>query len=305
MNDNSLNRFLEAQASDYAGYETALGEIEAGRKTSHWIWYIFPQLKGLGHSRLSVYYGIAGRDEAEAYLAHPVLAARLREITEALMSHTNKSAVSILGGIDAQKVQSCMTLFDSISPNDVFAEALDHFYDGRRDPNSILSANVGNEKMMKGKELYDRLTWMLAERCAPAEIEGLEPNEVFVFGSKPDGNHVGGAARKAVESFGAVDGKGEGHYGSSYAIPVHRHLTHLMDAAVKRFVAYAGKHPELKFFVMPVGCGTANMNVDEVADMFRPAVELDNVYLPEIFIKSLRRSVRVGEDDSGDKIEGC
>lgn len=133
-----IDRFLIAQNSDFAGYSVALSEIKAGRKASHWIWYIFPQLRGLGYSRMSQYYGIADRHEAEAYFRHPVLGARLREITEALLGHTDKSAYAILGGVDALKVQSCMTLFDCISPNDVFEKVLTQFYEGRRDKASIL-----------------------------------------------------------------------------------------------------------------------------------------------------------------------
>ncbi len=106
-----LQRFIDAQERDYA---TALAEIKAGRKQSHWIWYIFPQLKGLGRSYHSNLYGIESRAEAEAYLAHPVLGARLREITDALLSHEDKSAVQIFGWLDAMKVRSSMTLFDAV-----------------------------------------------------------------------------------------------------------------------------------------------------------------------------------------------
>lgn len=136
--ENNIERFVVAQEHHSAGYDVALAEIEHGRKMSHWIWYIFPQLRGLGHSRYSRFYGIADRKEAEAYLAHPVLGARLREISEALLANTNKSAVAILGAIDALKVKSCMTLFDCISPNDIFSDVLDSFYNGERDKKSII-----------------------------------------------------------------------------------------------------------------------------------------------------------------------
>lgn len=138
MNDNDITRFIDAQDSKWSGFNTALREIKAGRKTSHWIWYIFPQLRGLGHSRMSYYYGITGSTEAEEYLSHPILGARLREITTALLRHKNKRPEAILGSIDAQKVRSCMTLFDCISPEDIFAEVLDTFYNGQRDPKSII-----------------------------------------------------------------------------------------------------------------------------------------------------------------------
>lgn len=134
----NIERFVEAQEGVWAGYAVALAEIEQGRKKSHWIWYIFPQLRGLGHSRRAHFYGIADRKEAENYLAHPVLGPRLREISEALLANTNKSARAIFGDIDAQKVKSCMTLFDSISPNDIFADVLDSFYSGERDKKSII-----------------------------------------------------------------------------------------------------------------------------------------------------------------------
>lgn len=136
--DNDINRFVEAQEAKWMGYDCALAEITNGKKISHWIWYIFPQLRGLGHSRRSHYYGIVDRKEAEDYLAHPILGPRLREITTALLKHTDKSAKDILGGIDAQKVKSCMTLFDCISPNDIFSDVLTAFYNGERDQNSIV-----------------------------------------------------------------------------------------------------------------------------------------------------------------------
>lgn len=138
IDENYIERFVEAQEEVWAGYAVALAEIEQGRKMSHWIWYIFPQLRGVGHSRRSYFYGIADRQEAEAYLAHPVLGPRLREISDALLANTNRSARAILGDIDAQKVQSCMTLFDSISPNDIFADVLSSFYNGERDKKSIV-----------------------------------------------------------------------------------------------------------------------------------------------------------------------
>ena len=139
MNDeDNIIRFLEAQENPWAGYDNALTEIKKGKKISHWIWYIFPQLRGLGHSRRSQFYGIVDRKEAVDYLAHPVLGPRLREITDALLGNTNKSAIAILGEIDAQKVKSCMTLFDCISPNDIFSDVLASLYNGERDPNWVI-----------------------------------------------------------------------------------------------------------------------------------------------------------------------
>lgn len=138
MEEDNITRFLDAQDSRRNGYSVALREIMAGEKISHWIWFIFPQLRGLGHSHMAQYYGIVDRHEAEDYLNHPVLGSRLREITEALLNHSDKSAISILGGIDAMKVRSCMTLFDCISPGDIFEKALNQFYNGERDTKSIV-----------------------------------------------------------------------------------------------------------------------------------------------------------------------
>ena len=126
---HNLQRFLSAQEYDYS---IALREIQNGRKQSHWIWYIFPQIKGLGRSYQSQFYGIANRQEAEAYLAEPTLNARLREITLALLEHKDKTAQQILGDIDAKKVLSSMTLFDAITPNDIYADALNTFFAGKR-----------------------------------------------------------------------------------------------------------------------------------------------------------------------------
>jgi len=134
MRQEGLERFVEAQEGDY---EDALAEIRAGEKQSHWIWYVFPQMKGLGMSWTSEFFGIADLDEAKAYLAHPVLGARLREITAALLQHRHESARKILGYPDDLKVCSCMTLFDAIEPNGIFAEVLDVFYGGQRDELTI------------------------------------------------------------------------------------------------------------------------------------------------------------------------
>lgn len=130
----NLKRFLWAHEYNY---ENAKQELAEGRKRTHWIWFIFPQLAVLGHSANAKYYGISGYDEAKAYLEHPILGARLREITLALLQHRGESAVDILGDIDAVKVCSCMTLFDAVSPNDIFQEVLDAFYNGTLDKNIL------------------------------------------------------------------------------------------------------------------------------------------------------------------------
>ena len=144
MSENTdLNRFLEAQdESKFCGYKQALEEILEGEKTTHWIWYIFPQLRFLGRSSRAHYYGIADRDEAQRYLHHPILGDRIREITEALLMHKGKSAVSIFGDIDALKVRSCMTMFDCISPDDIFAEVIDAFYNGERCESTLMAMSI-------------------------------------------------------------------------------------------------------------------------------------------------------------------
>lgn len=127
--EDGLERFLDAQR---LGYDSALTEIRNGKKTGHWIWYVFPQMRGLGHSSKSTFYGIASLAEAKSYVEHPVLGVRLREVTKAFLEHKGKSPEEILGGIDAMKVRSCMTLFDVVCPEDMFAQVLDAFYDGKR-----------------------------------------------------------------------------------------------------------------------------------------------------------------------------
>jgi len=126
----SLQRFLDAQAPVY---DDVLAELRAGRKQSHWMWFIFPQLRGLGHSAMAQRYGIAGRAEALAYLQHPVLGARLKECMALLLAHQDLSADDILGDIDAMKLRSCATLFAAVAPQEpVFAQVLEQLYFGRR-----------------------------------------------------------------------------------------------------------------------------------------------------------------------------
>ncbi len=125
----NLDRFVEAQLPTY---EQALKEIKAGLKLSHWMWYVFPQMQGLGSSYNSKFYGISCREEAEAYLHHPVLGARLIEITQAVLSHENRSAFKIFGSPDDMKLRSCMTLFSAISDErNIFEQVLNRFFDGK------------------------------------------------------------------------------------------------------------------------------------------------------------------------------
>lgn len=137
MEKKSIERFLDAQNATYAGFDQALEEVRNGCKVWHWIWYVFPQMRGLGHSERANYYGIADRGEAEEYLLNFTLNDRIHEVSEALLQHQNKSAVSIFGALDAMKVQSSMTLFDAISPDDVFSKVLDQFYGGVRDKRTL------------------------------------------------------------------------------------------------------------------------------------------------------------------------
>jgi uncharacterized protein (DUF1810 family) len=128
-----LRRFVEAQ--DRGGtYEQALGELRAGRKTSHWMWFVFPQVAGLGHSEMAQRYAIASFEEARAYLAHPVLGPRLLEATHALTAHADQRPEAVLGGIDALKLRSSLTLFARAAPEEpVFGEVLEQWYDGQPD----------------------------------------------------------------------------------------------------------------------------------------------------------------------------
>ena len=126
-----LQRFVEAQAR---AWPAALAELKRGRKESHWMWFIFPQIAGLGSSTTAQFYAIASLEEARAYLDDPLLGARLAEATEAMLAHRGRSAEAILGGIDAMKLRSSMTLFEAASDGDgPFGAALDAFYDGERD----------------------------------------------------------------------------------------------------------------------------------------------------------------------------
>lgn len=135
MNINSLDRFIEAQQQVY---EMALKEIRNGKKQTHWMWYIFPQLRGLGKSNISYIYGINGIEEAKEYLSHPILSSRLVEISNAILVHKGKCAYDIVGKIDSIKLQSSMTLFALISEeNSIFHQVLDHFYDKELDEQTL------------------------------------------------------------------------------------------------------------------------------------------------------------------------
>ena len=132
--DFHLQRFIDAQNRSGV-YDQALRELREGRKRSHWMWFVFPQIAGLGHSAMSQTYAVSGREEAQAYLAHPVLGARLVQTSAALLDLDGTDPVAVFGGIDAQKLRSSMTLFDAVAGDDepVFRSVLDRYFGGERD----------------------------------------------------------------------------------------------------------------------------------------------------------------------------
>ena len=130
-----LQRFVDAQNPVY---EKVLAELRAGRKQSHWMWFIFPQLRGLGHSHMADLYGIASRQEAEEYLKHPVLGLRLRECTQLVNLVESRSIHQIFGSPDDMKFRSSMSLFASVGQdNQVFKDALQKYFDGKLDPLTV------------------------------------------------------------------------------------------------------------------------------------------------------------------------
>lgn len=140
--DTRLERFVQAQ--DAGGtYEQALAEIDRGRKVSHWMWFVFPQVAGLGRSEMARRYALGGLDEARAYLADPVLGPRLARAARAVLDSGAPDATSLMGGIDAVKLCSSMTLFEEAASGThggawaVFGEVLDRYYAGRRDPATL------------------------------------------------------------------------------------------------------------------------------------------------------------------------
>jgi uncharacterized protein (DUF1810 family) len=130
-----LNRFVEAQEGVYA---QVLAELRRGRKESHWIWFIFPQLRGLGVSAMSQTYGLAGLEEARAFAAHPVLGPRLRECVQAVLEHRGRSAEAVLGSVDALKFRSCLTLFSRAVPDEtIFLQGLRQCFGAQADQRTL------------------------------------------------------------------------------------------------------------------------------------------------------------------------
>jgi uncharacterized protein (DUF1810 family) len=137
MQQADLDRFVSAQSTTY---DQALAELRTGRKTGHWIWFVLPQLRGLGKSSMSEHYGIANRAEAHAYLTHPLLGPRLAECVRATLAHSGETAADLLGEVDALKYRSCLTLFEAVGegePHDLFVKALSQFYGGQGDPATL------------------------------------------------------------------------------------------------------------------------------------------------------------------------
>lgn len=134
MTSNNLDRFVDAQDGVYP---QALAEVRAGQKQTHWMWFIFPQLAGLGSSAMAQRYAIQNRAQAEAYLAHPVLGPRLIECAEAALGLEGKSAHDIFGSPDDVKLRSCATLFAQVSERDAFQRLIDRFFDGEPDQRTL------------------------------------------------------------------------------------------------------------------------------------------------------------------------
>jgi uncharacterized protein (DUF1810 family) len=129
---------VDAQAGIH---ERALAELRAGRKQSHWMWFVFPQIAGLGFSAMSQHYALAGREAARAYLAHPLLGPRLRQCTQAALEVEGRTAHEIFGAPDDLKFRSSMTLFDAAAPDDIFRAALDKYFGG--DPDRLTRERLG------------------------------------------------------------------------------------------------------------------------------------------------------------------
>ncbi len=131
----NLNRFVSAQAKDYT---RALAEIRSGRKLSHWMWYVLPQLAGLGKSEMSTYYAVTNTAEARAFLAHPILGPRLVECAESTLSIEERSAREIFGHPDDLKLRSCATLFSAVSPAPVFEQLIRKYFEGQPDETTVM-----------------------------------------------------------------------------------------------------------------------------------------------------------------------
>ena len=145
---NSLDRFKIAQE---ISYPKALEEIKNGMKETHWMWFIFPQIVGLGKSETAEFYAINDLDEARSYLEDEVLGKRLKEISNELLKLETNSATLVFGSVDSLKLNSCMTLFDYISDCDIFSSVIDKFYDGRKDELTLKICEEMNNRSIRRK----------------------------------------------------------------------------------------------------------------------------------------------------------
>ena len=427
-----LERFVKAQDT-YDSYNIALKEIKDGWKQSHWMWYVFPQIHGLGHSSTSQKFSIKSLLEALAYLRHDTLGERLYEVMNALPVHGD--AEEIFGKLDAMKLRSCLTLFDLVSPDEIFADFLENYFNKERCqktlqivsselsyykgddafrrngiqrevPRAFLEGIDGSDKLtynncigtlldMLGrgetmrmlisrhlwnkedfsiyrvsnvkfriqsymrtifqeiadsakddallsemKDIYGRYalaedyqllqiadafdefwnkykndmrvrpvidSYIKESLCMPIEqtpgrkyngiirpeytpvaIDSLKSDEVFVFGSNLHGHHGGGAARAAVNKFGAIWGQGVGLQGQSYAIPTMQGGVETIKPYVDQFVGFAKEHTELFFYVTRIGCGIAGFKDSDIAPLFKEAMGIANICLPKAFAEVLK-----------------
>ncbi len=169
MDSYCLERFVTAQEPMY---DVALSEIRSGKKQSHYMWYIFPQLRSLGKSPMAKAYGIEGREEAEAYLRHPLLSARLLEITEALLSLATNDPVAVVGDIDAKKLRSCMTLFASLSGEDsLFHKVLQKYYNGEQDKRTLRLLARKDSQLMNLEKISVMLSYLLRHCKEPLYVD--------------------------------------------------------------------------------------------------------------------------------------
>lgn len=271
--NNEISRFIKAQDRDY---EQALYEITLGRKSSCWMWYIFPQFIGLGHSETSKFYAIKSLNEAKEYLDHPILGSRLKEITNVLLKLDSASANQIFGSPDDLKLKSCMTLFSFIYEGDdnIFKKVIDKYFDNHLDERTLKLIN-------KSKTMWEN-------RITPKWIDKLYEKEVFVFGSNFAGQHLGGAAKLATK-WGAVWGQGVGLHGQTYAIPTMQGGVDTIKPYVDDFLLFAKSNPNLKFLVTEIGCGIAGFTVRQIAPLFKQAINdnIENVCLPYTFYEEL------------------
>lgn len=430
-----LERFVKAQDT-YDSYNIALKEIKDGWKQSHWMWYVFPQVHGLGHSSTSQKSSIKSLLEALAYLRHDTLGKRLYEVMNALPIHGD--AEEIFGKLDAMKLRSCLTLFDLVSPDEIFADFLENYFNKERCqktlqivsselsyykgddaftrngiqsevPRAFLEGIDGSDKLTYNnclgtlldlfgrgetmrmlvsrhlwnkedfsvyrvsnvkfrilnymetffqkiadsakddalfnemKDLYGRYalaednqllqiadafnefwnkykndmrvkpvidSYIKESLCKPIEqtpgrnyngiirpeytpdaIDSLKSDEVFVFGSNLHGHHGGGAARAARKKFGAIWGQGVGLQGQSYAIPTMQGGVETIKPYVDQFIDFAREHTELFFYVTRIGCGIAGFKDSDIAPLFKDAMDVHNICLPESFIKENNSSI--------------